>query len=128
MMTKYFFYTYLFFLFGCSNYNDLEYKIIRDNLYSDKKGHLYLKSENNEDIDSVYVVWLKTVNCEDCRPKTENGFSLEKELHEIIDVESFHLDSIDGEHGVTFYSDKNYKYRHKWMADGGVLNAKKREK
>ncbi len=124
-MKKYFFYTYLLFLFGCSNYNDLGYKVIRDNLYSDEKGYLYLKSENNEDIDSVYVVWLTTVYCQECRSKTESSSNFEMELHEIIDLESFHLDSIDGENEVTFYSDKNYKYRHKRMADGGTLIAEK---
>lgn len=128
MMKKYFLYTYLFFHFGCSSDNDLGYKIIRDNLYSDKNGNLYFKSKNNEYIDSVYVVWLESVNCEDCGSKTKNSSDFETDLNEIVDVESFQMDSIDGENELTFYSDKNYWYHHKWMADGGVLIGKIKEK
>ncbi len=91
--------------------------LIRDDLYSDSTGNLYLKSENKEDIGNgkTHDVWLTEVYCETC----------EDDLHELkdfVDVATFQYDSYLEQEDVRMYADKKYWYRHKLTADGGTIS------
>ena len=103
-----------------------KYGLIKDNLYLDKDGNLLLKAVNNEDFDengNLYPkdVWLKTVYCDTCWTATENGWTDITELKDFVDTSTFHLDTTDTINGGDIYEDKNYRYFHKWMADGGTV-------
>jgi hypothetical protein len=99
------------------------YSFIKDNLYSDSEGNLYLKSRTRENFETGkwIDVWLKTVYCDTCWTPTENGWTDITELKDFVDVNSFHLKKSDHEQGGDLYEDKNYLYFHKWMADGGTI-------
>lgn len=118
------------FLLSCSGQhvketidNYSKYTLLHDNLYSDKEGNLYLKSENKEDIDhgTTHDVWLKTVYCDTCWTATEEGFEDITELKDVVDVNTFHLTRRDDKAYGVLYEDKNYRYFHKFMADGGTI-------
>ena len=101
-----------------------EYSLIRDNLYTDNKGTLYLKSRIREHFETGkwIDVWIKTVYCDSCWTPTEDGWKDITELKDFVDINSFHLATTDNEQGGDFYEDKNYRYFHKWMADGGTIS------
>ncbi|VXB53098.1 conserved hypothetical protein [Flavobacterium sp. 9AF] len=119
----YLFFTFFILLIACNNSG---YQFIRDNLYADANGNLYLKSLNNEDVENTYDIWIKEVFCDTCFVYKENGIDSITELKDIVDIKTFHFDSIDEITGVTIYADKNYSYLHKWMADGGTIVVMKR--
>lgn len=128
-MNRLLIYISFIFLLSCSGQhvkdtieNYSKYTLIRDNLYSDKAGNLYLKSVNNEDVKNKYDVWLNTVFCDTCQVATEEGIEDITELKDVVDVKSFHLKSTDAEAGGVLYEDKNYLYFHKLMADGGTIS------
>ena len=84
---------------------------------------MYLKSRTRENFETGkwIGVWLKTVYCDTCWTPIENGWTDITELKDFVDVNSFHLDITDSEQGGDFYEDKNHRYFHKWMADGGTI-------
>ena len=84
---------------------------------------MYLKSRTRENFETGkwIGVWLKTVYCDTCWTPIENGWTDITELKDFVDVNSFHLDTTDSEQGGDFYEDKNHRYFHKWMADGGTI-------
>lgn len=104
--------------------SDVKYILIRDKLYHDGEGNLWLKSVNNEDLENrtTYVVWLNTVYCDTCWTPTEDGWKDITELKDFVDTSTFHHDTTYQDEGVDVYADKRYKYRHKWMADGGTIS------
>ena len=111
-MNKLLFFILLLVITACS---DGVHTLIRDDLYSDKNGNLYLKSENKEDVENKKDVWLTEVFCETC----------EDDLHELkdfVDVATFQYDSYLEQEDVRMYADKKYWYRHKRMADGGTIS------
>ncbi len=140
-MNKYLLYILLLTIVACSDENNKEqtdsklqdtvyikrkrpeYRLIRDDLYSDGKGDLYLKSVNNEDLEggTQYDVWLTSVWCDTCWISTDDGW-IDTKLKDFVDTNSFRFDSTDLERGGSIYVDKNYKYFHKWMADGGTIS------
>src|SRR5690606_31881274 len=91
-----------------------KYTLINDNLFSDENGNLYLKSVNREDMvnEKVYDVWLKTVYCDSCWTRTEDGWNV-AELKDFVDVSSFHFHASDSMNGGIIYEDRNYRYFHK---------------
>lgn len=99
------------------------YSLINDNLYSDSNGNLYLKSRTRENFESGnwIDVWLKTVYCDTCWTPTEDGWTDITELKDFVDMATFHLDTSDDKQGGDIYEDKNHRYFHKWMADGGTI-------
>lgn len=99
----------------------LKYTLIRDNLYRDVEGNLFLKAVNNEDVDHKHDVWLKTVYCDTCGTPTEEGWENIPELKDVVDIPTFHYDTTYENQGVVIYADKKYSYRHKLMADGGTI-------
>ena len=134
-MKKYLIFISLIFFFACSNNpeteqeNNLketptEYTLIKDNLYTDGEGNLYLKSRTQEYFKTGkwIDVWLKRVCRDSSWTPTEDGWKDIAELKELVDVSSFHLDTTDNEKGGDFYKDKNHTYFHKWMADGGTIS------
>lgn len=124
----------LLLLIACAHKNESEqpltdtaqsnsgYFLIRDNLYCDVDGNLYLRSVNNEDVEKKHEVWLKTVYCDTCWTPSEEGWTGVTELKDFVDTATFHLDTTDMNSGVDIYADKNHRYRHKWMADGGTIS------
>lgn len=100
-----------------------QYTLIKDNLYSDSEGSLYLKSKTREHFETGkwIDVWIKTVYCDSCWTPTDSGWTDITELKDFVDVNSFHLVTTDNQQGGDFYEDKNYVYFHKWMADGGTI-------
>ncbi len=119
-MKIYLFYILLIFTISCSDKKS-GYALIRDNLYSDKGGNLYLKSENNEDLENgtKYDVWLKEVYCDTCGTPTENGLTDITELKDFVDPQTWRYDTSNGY--WTEYIDKKYRYHHTHMADGGTI-------
>jgi len=99
----------------------IDYQHIRDNLYTDDENNLYLKSVNREDLDhgTTHNVWLKTVYCDTCWTATDTGWKDITELKDFVDVDSWRLDTTNG--SWTIYADKNHRYLHKHMADGGTI-------
>ena len=97
------------------------YTLIRDNLYSDENGNLYLKFVNNEDIENgkTHNVWLSTAYCDVCKPPKEKENIA---LKDIVDISTFHRDGYLEDEDVVIYADKKYRYRHKPMADGGQIS------
>lgn len=123
-----FLFTGLIFLIACTDqnltYQEIKkYTHLKENLYADDAGNLYLKSVNNEDIDNKHNAWIHIAYCEHCHKHKENGW---RDLKELIDLPTFRLDTILAEELVYIYSDKNYRYRHKLMADGGVISVEKK--
>lgn len=108
----------LLFLFACSNN---PYTLIKDNLYTDNKGNLFLQSKTLEHFDSgkEIDVWLKAVYCDTCGTLTQEGWMNEKELKDLVDIDTWHFDTSNGY--WTEYTDKNYRYHHTHMADGGQI-------
>ncbi|TNE53960.1 MAG: hypothetical protein EP338_09375 [Bacteroidetes bacterium] len=100
-----------------------KYSLIRDNLYRDASGNLYLKSINKEDLEhgTKHDVWLTEVYCDTCWTATEQGWKDITVLRDFVDTASFHLDRSNQSEGGDFYRDKNHRYYHKWMADGGTI-------
>ncbi|WP_018344647.1 hypothetical protein [Cytophaga aurantiaca] len=105
-----------------------KYSLIKDNLYRDAEGNLYLKSVNNEDIDNhtKHDVWLKEVYCDTCWTPSEDGPTDITELKDFVDITTFHYDTTYENEGVVIYADKKYLYRHKIMADGGTITVEKK--
>lgn len=103
---------------------DKEYRLISDNLYIDSIGNLYLKSRTQKQFEKGkwINVWLKTVYCDTCWTPTEKGWTDITELKDIVDTSTFHLDTTFPTKEGNIYLDKNYKYFHKWMADGGTIS------
>jgi hypothetical protein len=99
-----------------------KYTLIRDNLYYDDEGNLYLKSINNETVLDKHEVWLKTVYCDTCWTSTRDGWKDITELKDFVDTATFHLDTTDLKRGADIYKDKRRRYLHKWMADGGEIS------
>lgn len=128
-MNRYIIFISLFTLLACSEKNTLKqiisdkfkYTLIRDNLYRDDAGNLYLKAVNNEDIDHKYDVWLTEVYCDTCWTPSEDGPTDITELKDVVDISTFHYDTTYSNEGVVIYADKKYSYRHKLMADGGTI-------
>jgi hypothetical protein len=114
----------LLFFFACSSNNN--YTLIKDNLYSDNKGNLYLKSSTNENFDGGenIEVWLKEVYCDTCGTLTQDGWKNLKELKDVVDTNTWHFDTSNGY--WTEYTDRNYRYHHTHMADGGQIELKKK--
>lgn len=105
---------------------EVPYQLIRDNLYVDESGGLYLKAVNNEDFDQEgnlhpKTVWLTTVYCDSCWTPTKEGWEDITELKDFVDTATFHLDTTENEQGADIYADKNHRFFHKWMADGGTI-------
>jgi hypothetical protein len=106
-----------------SNDNKEGYKLIRDNLYSDSEGTLYLRSRTREYFESGKWIdfWIKTVYCDSCWTPAKNGWKDITELKDFVDLNSFHLDTTNNVQGGDFYEDNNYTYFHKFIADGGTI-------
>ena len=101
-----------------------KYTLIRDNLYSDDDSTLYLKSRTREHFETGkwIDVWIKTVYCDSCWTPIKEEWKDITELKDFVDINSFHFDTTDNEQGGDLYEDNNYKYFHKWMADGGTIS------
>lgn len=99
------------------------YRLIRDNLYIDTMGNLFLKSRIQEHFDSGdwVPVWINTVYCDTYWTPTENGWTGITELKDFVDTSTFFLDSTQLDTRGNFYKDKNFNYFHSWMADGGAI-------
>lgn len=108
-----------------------QYKLIRDNLYFDNEGNIYLKTIDRSSADSgspeknkalTYDRWLYVAYCDTCTliypDETIEGLT---ELKNIVDTATFKLEFTDNKQGADIYEDKNYRYFHKWMADGGTI-------
>jgi hypothetical protein len=122
-MLKYLTCLILLFVFGaCSVLGDSKHTFIKDNLYQDDLGNLYLKSRSNEEGAKPSDVWVDYGLCENCTYKNEKT-----SLKDFIDLETFKKDSssfIDLE--INYYSDKNYYYQEIIMADGGHVSITKK--
>ena len=104
-----------------------EYSLIRDNLYIDTYGNLYLKAENVEEGNlKDFDVWLSNVylylDGTAVLGKENENF----ELKDFVDTATFHLTIIDYNQGAAIYEDENYRITHKFMADGGTINLSKK--
>ncbi len=117
-----------------------KYILIRDNLYSDKSGNLYLKAfdrslaeggtaEENEKF--LLDRWLNVVYCDTCKLMftNENPKQLANkppdrmtELRNVVDTATFRFGEIASTENVTIYQDKNYRYYHHVMLDGGTIS------
>jgi hypothetical protein len=117
-MTKYLLIIFIV-ITACS---DGMHTLIRDDLFSDKNGNLYLKSVNNEDVENKKDVWLTDVYCDTCWKPAHDGLNGMMKLNNFVDIETFHFDSYLEQEDVMIYADKKYRYRHKRMADGGVIS------
>jgi hypothetical protein len=98
------------------------YKKIRDHLYQDSEGRLYFKSKAKKHFETGkwVTVWIKYVHCDTCWTSTENEIIEHKELKDFVDVATWKYDTSNGY--WTEYVDKNHRYHHTPMADGGVLS------
>lgn len=110
---------------ACTNTTGKEYaknKLIRDNLYADSEGNLYLKSRTREHFETGkwIDVWIKTVYCDTCWTPTENGMKNITELKDFVDINTWQYDKSN--ENWTEYIDKNYRYHHTHMADGGTIS------
>lgn len=101
---------------------DSEYKLIKDNLYSDGKGNLYLKSRTREHFETGrwLDVWIKTIYCDTCWTPTEGGLKDISELKNFVDRDTWQYDTSNGY--WTEYIDKSYRYHHTHMDDGGTIS------
>lgn len=97
------------------------YTLIRDNLYQDANGRLYLKSKTMEHFESGdwVDVWISHVYCDPC--PADNGEEKDWELKDFVDVPTFHFSKSDSEQGADIYEDAYFTYFHKLMADGGTV-------
>lgn len=116
-----------------------QYTLIRDNLYFDNSGNLYLKAVDRSLVEGGTAMenekhvkdrWLNVAYCETGKlvftgenkkhleNKPPNGIT---ELRNIIDTATFCLVEIDSTENLTIYEDKNYWYYHHLMADGGTI-------
>ena len=104
-----------------------EYQLIRDNLYSDNGGNLYLKSRTRERFETGkwIDVWIKTVYCDSCWTPTEDGWKDITELKDFVDTSTWVYDTTNGVWSE--YTDKNYRYHHTHMADGGTISLTAKE-
>ncbi len=107
-----------------NNANKIIYTLIKDNLYTDNEGNLYLRSKQREHFETGkwIDVWLKTVYCDSCWTPTKEGWKDITEHKDFVDTNSFHLDTTWKQQLGNFYEDKNYRYYHKYMADGGTIS------
>ena len=130
-------------LFSCTGNKETasdQYILIRDNLYHDESGNLYLKvvdrsfaeggtaAENEKRIKDR---WLNVVYCDTCKlrftdeetkqtsNKQPDGMT---ELLNVVDTATFRLTEIYSTENLTIYEDKNYAYYHHVMLDGGVIS------
>jgi hypothetical protein len=91
--------------------------LIKDNLYIDREGNLFLKSRDisgsNGKDKYIYDVWIDEFSCGSCRTRNK--------LKSIIDIKSFELKKNDHNEGGEYYEDCKHTYFHKWMSDGGVF-------
>lgn len=96
------------------------YTLIRDNLYQDSQGRLFLKSKTMEHFESGdwIAVWISHVYCDPCPTPDSDK---EWELKDFVDTETFHHSKTDNSQGADIYLDRNFTYFHKWMADGGTV-------
>jgi len=100
----------------------IKYILIKDNLYHDNSGRLYLKSyDHPEDNSKKFIVWLTSIYCDTCFVQNENEVSNFLELKDCVDTATFHFDNRDFKQWADIYEDKNYSYFHKLMADGGTI-------
>lgn len=109
---------------SCSQTNSDQDKIaIRDNLYYDNNGNLYLKSINREDIENetTFDVWLTTIHCDTCYLPVDECFQVLYTLKDFVDTATFHFEYFDTISYSSIYQDKNHIYHHRLMADGGFI-------
>ena len=122
---------------SCSNNvkhrtSETKYHLIRDNLYTDIKGNIRLKTidrsladcqscPNND--DNIFDRFLYVIYCDTCKLITQTD-TIEglTELKNIVDTTTFKHVKTDHHHGGDLYEDKEYTYFHKWMADGGTIS------
>lgn len=117
---------------SCNAPEPSPYRLVKDNLYIDEEGDLFLKTVDRSAADSgdpkidaqnTHDRWLNAIYCESCTLKTENeivpGLAY---LTDKVDTATFHHVSVDNKQGGDLYEDKNYRYYHKWMADGGTIS------
>jgi hypothetical protein len=117
---------------SCNVPKEPPYQFVKDNLYIDQKGDLFIKSIDRSAADSgdpeldaqnTHIRWLNVVYCEPCTLKTGDeevpGLAY---LTDKIDTATFRHVSVDNEQGGDLYEDKNHHYYHKWMADGGTIS------
>ena len=146
-MSKYLVFACILFLFSCStsvkkdeqkitseergniDEKGLNYELIKDDLYTDRSGNLYLKTINNEDFDDngnlfPKDAWLKTVYCDSCWTPTESGWEDITELKDFVDTLTWRYDT--SSNYWTEYTDKKYRYHHTHMADGGTISLMKK--
>lgn len=117
---------------GCKPRASSPYRLIKDNLYIDQEGDLFLKTIDRSAADSgdpkidaknTHDRWLNAVYCEPCTLKA--GLEIVPGLAYLtdkIDTATFHHVAVDNEQGGDLYEDKNHRYYHKWMADGGTIS------
>ena len=107
----------------------VEYHLIRDNLYYDAQGNLYLKSTDVSSADSrdpevnwknTKIRWLSNMFCDTIQ--SSEGMGDWVELRSVIDTATFRLKEKDAKQGADWYVDKKHLYFHKWMADGGTIS------
>lgn len=118
-------------LIDSTSEGDENYKLIKDDLYIDNEGYLYLRAVNNEDYDEQgnlfpKDVWLSTVYCDSCWTPTENGWTDITKLNDFVDAKTWRYDTSNGY--WTEYVDYQYRYHHTHMADGGTISITKRKK
>ena len=116
--------------------NNLKYKIakytlVRDDLYSDSDGNLYLKSIDNEGFDDKGNLCPKDAQLTnvfiDSITQTDNGFDyIDLKLKDIVDKETWRHDSTSKNGRFIYYSDKKNIFYHQTMADGGTISVLKK--
>lgn len=116
--------------------DDSTYRLIRDNLYVDTIGNLYLKtadvslaetSDPEERKKLTKIRWINVVYCDTCDMQDDNGkIDGMAYLKDVVDTNSFHFSSTDDEQDGDVYVDKNHSYFHKHMADGGTITLSKK--
>lgn len=135
---------FVFSQFSCSGNKETasessQYTLIRDNLYFDNSGNLYLKTVDRslaeggtaaENEKQVKDRWLNIAYCETCKllftgeskkqidNKPPDGMT---ELRSVIDTATFRLAESNSTENLTIYEDENYWYYHHIMADGGTI-------
>lgn len=122
-----------------TNSDPIQFKLIRDNLYCDQKGNLFLRTVDRSLAEGVTEVeyekcisdrWLFVVYCDTCKLRytsknpeqiTNKQPDRMTELRSIVDTATFRLVKISMEENVTVYADINYTYYHHLMLDGGII-------
>lgn len=107
-----------------SSCNSEKYHLVKDNLYEDSDGKLYIKSEAKTGAMTVKDTMINAVFCKPCPEGKDGKLVVDARLEDYVDKASFKFVYADSISNFARYEDQNYVFIHTFMSDGGIVGVR----